>query len=76
MSLTVIEAEPIGEDVIEKLSEVLSDAKRGELSSVAIAFVYRDGETGAVWSKAASAGLLVGAIARLAWKLNRALETT
>jgi hypothetical protein len=71
--LEVIEAEPLGEDIVEKLEAVLSKAKKGELSSVAIAVVYRDGSTGGSWSKAPSSSLQIGSVTMLQWRLARKL---
>jgi hypothetical protein len=67
--LRVIEAEPIGEDVITTLREVLAKAETGELSSVAITVVYRNGCTGSAWSARPSAGLQLGSVALLQWRL-------
>jgi hypothetical protein len=67
--LKVIEPEPCGADVVEKLEEALEKAKSGELSSVAIAIVYRDGCTGSSWSAPLSYSILIGAVARLQHRL-------
>ena len=72
--LHVLEAEPIGEDVVAKLEEALTKAKAGEISSVAIAIVHRDGSTNYSWSKAPSMSLLIGCTARLQAGLIRRLE--
>lgn len=70
----VIEAEPVGADIIVKLKEALEKAEKGELSSVAIAVVYRDGSTGSSWSVAPSLGLQIGAVSMMHWRLaNRAI---
>ena len=63
--LSVIEAEPVGADVIDRLEELLEKARAGEISSVAAAVVYRDGSTGSCWSSAPSFGLLIGSTAVL-----------
>jgi hypothetical protein len=55
----------VTQSTVDKLEEALELAKSGELSSVAIAFVYRDGHSGARWSYAPSLSCLIGAIARL-----------
>jgi hypothetical protein len=57
--------------VVEALEAVLTEARAGSVSSVAIAIVYRDGTTGSMWSKAPLAGLLIGAIARLTFRYNQ-----
>jgi hypothetical protein len=61
--LVPIDAEPEGEDVAAKLEEVLTAAREGKISSVAIAVVYRDGSSGRSWSKAHSITTLIGSIA-------------
>lgn len=63
--LKVIECEPIGESVVERLEEVLEKAYAGEISSVAIAVVYRDGSTGSAWSRMPSVSTMIGAVARM-----------
>lgn len=68
--LTVIEPEPLGADVIETLEYVMAKARNGEISSVALAYVYRDGRAGRTWSQAPCFAALLGAIARLAHCLN------
>lgn len=72
--LLAIDSEPPGEDVIEKLEEVLAMARKGELSSVAIATVYRDGSPGRCWSKAKSMTALIGSVARLEAALIRRVD--
>lgn len=69
MNLRVLDAEPVCSSTVEKLEEALELAKAGELSSVALAFVYRDGSSGARWSYAPSLSCLIGAIARLQHEL-------
>jgi hypothetical protein len=58
---------PNTEDVVAKLEEVLAKAKTGEISSCAIAVVYRDGSSGRSWSKAHSITALQGSIALLSY---------
>lgn len=72
--LHVIEAEPAGTDIIERLEEALEEARAGKLSSVAIAFVYRDGCVGGSWSTPPSHGLLLGSVSRLAYRINQVLD--
>lgn len=69
MSLHVIPCEPLGESVIERLEHVLSEAREGKVSSVAIAWVDRSGCANETWSYAASTGTLIGAIHALAYRL-------
>lgn len=71
MNLKVIDAEPVGEDVAAKLQEALEKANAGELSSVAVAVVYRDGTCGSSWSSAPSLSCLIGAVTRLQHSLIR-----
>jgi hypothetical protein len=68
--LIAIEPEPHGADTVKVLEEALELARNGELSSVAIAMVHRDGCVQTKWSQMPSAGLLAGAVARLQHKLN------
>jgi len=70
-NLRIITAEPVGQNVVERLEEVLERARKGEVSSVAIAYVDRDGICTTGWSKPPSMGLLVGATSALLDKLHR-----
>lgn len=63
--LRAIDAEPLGESIIPLLEQALEQARNGELSSVALAKVYRDGCGGHAYSHLPSAGLMVGTIARM-----------
>lgn len=74
MNLQVINAEPIGKTVVERLEEFLEDAKAGKLSSVAIAAVYRDGTCNHNWSEAPSVSTLLGAIVRMQADLVRSVD--
>lgn len=69
--LRCIDAEPIGADVVSKLEQALERAKAGELSSVAVTVVYRDGACGYSWSSAPSISCLVGAVTRMQHALVR-----
>jgi hypothetical protein len=69
-SLHVIEAEPVSPDLIETLEVALKEAREGKLSSVAIAVVHRDGCITSAWSTPPSFGLLLGAVHRLAHRMN------
>ncbi len=69
--LHAIPLEPLGIDVVEKLEEILEAAKRGEISSVAIACVYRDGMTGSTWSAVPTFSMLIGALRCLEYRLMR-----
>lgn len=72
--LGVIESEPVGANVIERLEEALEQARAGKISSIALAVVYRDGTNQPSWSDAPSIGLLTGAVSRLEWYLNQVLD--
>jgi hypothetical protein len=72
--LLVIDSVPASADLIERIEEVLEKANAGELSSVAIACVYRDGATGQSWSAPPSFGTLLGSVARLAHKMNAEMD--
>lgn len=67
---TVIDAEPPAQDVIATLERALRQARDGELSSVALAFVHRDGAVSAEWSSLPSRPAMLGSISRLAHKIN------
>jgi hypothetical protein len=68
--LSVINAEPPAQDVIATLERALVLARAGDLSSVALAFVHRDGAVSAEWSALPSRPAMLGAISRLAHKTN------
>jgi len=72
--LVALEPEPLGENVIATLERALELARAGELSSVAIALVHRDGCAQALWSDAANMLLLIGSVGRLGHKLNLDLD--
>lgn len=67
----VLESEPPGESVVERLEEVLAKAREGRISAVAIAIVYRDGSTGDCRSKLPSIGTMAGAVSILHNRLCR-----
>jgi hypothetical protein len=68
--LAVIEPEGVSPDLIETIEQLLEKAKAGEISSVAVAFVYRDGTIGRDWSTPPSFAALLGAVTRLAHRMN------
>lgn len=68
--LHVIEPEGVSPDLITTLESVLERAREGDLSSVAIAYVYRDGTIGRTWSTPPCFGALLGAVSRLAHRMN------
>jgi len=72
--LHAITAEPAGEEVVAVLERALEQARAGEISSVGLAVVYRDGSTQQAWSSPPSIGTLIGSTARLVYRLNQALD--
>jgi hypothetical protein len=74
MNLHVLDAEPIGKGVISLLEDALQAAKAGEVSSVALALVRRDGTMGQAWSDAPSLSCLVGAVTRMQFALLQFAE--
>jgi hypothetical protein len=73
-NVKVLDAEPVGADTVAKLEEALEKARAGQLSSVALAVVYRDGTSGRAWSSAPSLSCLIGAVVRLEHALIRFVE--
>lgn len=67
--IRTIDAEPLADNIVEKLTELLDVARDGQLSSIAVAVVYRDGTTGRSWSKIPSRSALVGSVAMLQHEL-------
>jgi hypothetical protein len=64
--LVPIDSEPPNtEDVVAKLEEFLAEARKGQISSVAIAVVYRDGSSGRAWSKRHSETAMIGSVGLL-----------
>lgn len=68
-NLLTLDPEPANASVIAYLEHVLSRAHEGEFSSIAIAWVYRDGSTGSGMSDIPSLAALTGAVAALQGKL-------
>ena len=68
--LRVLTAEPQGESIVTLLENLLEMARAGELSSLAVAGVYRDGCVLAEWSDVLSLPILIGAAARLEHRLH------
>lgn len=71
-----IDPEPVGESVIEALDRVTGKARAGELSSVAIAYVTRDGSVGRTWSELPSVPAMLGSLSRLIHILNAEQDET
>lgn len=73
--LRAITCEPPGLDIVPLLESLIERAKAGELSSVAVAYVSREGVTNQEWSTAPSIGTLIGSVAVLQHRLaERLLE--
>lgn len=73
MNLRVIDAEPAGSDIVERLEELLGEARAGKLSSLAFAVVYRDGSTGNGHSVLASIATMIGSVEALKFELLKML---
>ncbi len=58
-------------DLIALLEDTLAKARAGEVSSVALAVVYRNGNTGDGWSTLPNMALQLGAVATLQYRLAR-----
>ena len=56
--------------VVQRLEEVLADAREGKISAVAIAAVESEGALITTWSETDDFGRLLGAIARLEYRIN------
>jgi hypothetical protein len=69
--LRVIDAEPPGKAVVKVLKDALARARKGEISSVAIAVVERDGAANWQWSYAPNNSTLIGSIERMKADLIR-----
>jgi hypothetical protein len=69
--LRAIDAEPPGQAVIRVLKDALDRARKGELSSVAVAMVERDGSADWNWSYVPNSSTLIGSIERMKTDLIR-----
>lgn len=72
--LSEVKPEPLSKDVVERLEHLLEKAKRGEISSFAAAIVYRDGNSGEVWSAIPHYSIMIGALERMKWNMLRQSE--
>lgn len=72
--LHVINAEPAGQVVVRVLKDALVRARNGEISSVAIALVERDGGAQWDWSHAPNISTLIGAVERMKADLIRSTD--
>lgn len=69
--LTVLDAQPTNESVVDMLEILLLRAHAGEISSLGAAWVLRDGRIGSTWSKLPCRGSMMGSIARLQHRVQR-----
>jgi hypothetical protein len=67
--LREITSEPPAENIVPLLEQIIKRAKAGELSSVAVAMVTREGATGQEWSRLPSVGAMIGSVATLQHRL-------
>lgn len=72
--LHVLNAEPPGQAVVKVLQDALARARKGELSSVAVALVERDGTSQWDWSMAPNISTLIGAVERMKADLIRSTD--
>ena len=72
--MTVVELKTRPHQVIDsvvlRLEEVLKEAKEGKIASVAIAAIADDGAVWTSWSETDNFGALLGAVSRLAHRIN------
>lgn len=69
VDLLAIDAEPANASVVAYLEDLLARARGGQFSSIAVAWVYRDGSTGSGMSDIPSLAALTGAVTALQGKL-------
>lgn len=72
--LVAIEPEPLGKSVIEVLQDTIGEARKGEISSVVVSVVYRDGTAGWFWSDLPNRISALGAVTRTQWALAQQIE--
>lgn len=68
-TLVTLDAEPPAVGAVAMLQEMLRRVKQGEISSLAIAAVLRDGSGEQDWTYAPSAAALIGSVAVLQHQL-------
>jgi hypothetical protein len=71
--ISVIPSVDTSASVVERLEEALVEAKADKIGSIAIAVIYRDGSTGACWSKLPSYSAQIGAVTVLQQRLVQAI---
>jgi hypothetical protein len=72
-NLSVINAEPVSPNIVHFLETALVMARAGELSSIALSYVFRDGSPGRGWSSPPSTGALIGSLAITQALLTRSM---
>lgn len=72
--LHAIDAEPGDDSIFPLLTRVLEMADAGEISSLGVCIVHRDGSTQQLWSCPPNVATLLGSVHRLAHKLNLELD--
>lgn len=72
MSVVGLKTRPVevSESVIARLEEALEEARAGNIVSVAISTIEKDGTIGGSWSETDDFPRLLGAIARLQHRIN------
>lgn len=72
--LVEIHPEPVGEGVVEFLEDLLENARKGELSAIAVATLSREGCIGSGWSRIHNYPSMLGSVTRLSHKINQAMD--
>lgn len=72
--LSAIDPENPAEDVVATLEQALELARKGQISSVAIAMVRRDGVGHHIWSTMPMVLATIGSVERLLHALNRHVD--
>jgi hypothetical protein len=72
--LATILCEPLGEGIIAVLDEIRDRAERGEISSVTVAYVTREGCAGHLNSKLHSVATMLGSLALAQGRLVKELS--
>lgn len=67
--LRVIDSVPADKSVTDYLEHVAAKIAEGNVSAIAVAFVYRDGSTGSGYSEQPNSATMVGAVEALKAKL-------
>lgn len=68
--LVAIDPEPLGEGIPETMAWAQKKIDAGQVSSIAIVIVDREGKAWRNWSALPNRATMLGAIARLAHRLN------